>query len=55
MTLQARLHFNRQTQSNLAGLIAQFNSDTEAREVVLQQYLTLVAEASEIERQLLAV
>jgi hypothetical protein len=54
MTLQARLRFNRQAQSNLAGLIAQFSNEPETREVMLQQYLALVTEAADLERQLLA-
>lgn len=52
--LQARLRHNRQTQSNVASLIAQFADEPKTVEVMMFSYMALVDQAAEIERQLLA-
>jgi len=54
MTLQARLRFNRQTQDNLAQLIVNHTEQRDLRDALIAELLKLVAEAAEIERQLLA-
>jgi hypothetical protein len=52
--LQAQLRHNRQTQSSVSELILQNNEQTELRDALIEQLLKLVAQAAEIERQLLA-
>jgi hypothetical protein len=54
MTLQARLRSNRQTQASISELIVKNNEDRALRNVLIEKLLEVVAEAAEIERQLLA-
>jgi hypothetical protein len=53
-TLQAQLRSNRQTQSSVSELILRHNDQAELREALIEQLLKLVAQAAELERQLLA-